>query len=100
MTKKSIGASIVTIAIGAAIGFGAKEYAELNRYPIFDEFYIMEKCNELSGNQLDLEDYQKKVTICACALENTQKEYSYKDVLNKKKQKSFLEKFKDEVNKC
>jgi hypothetical protein len=71
MAENSIGASIVTIALGAAIGFGASEYVELNRYPILYEFSIVENCSELSGNQLYWKDYQKKVKICACALENT-----------------------------
>jgi hypothetical protein len=100
VAEHSIVGSITTIAIGAAIGFGASEYVESNRYSIHEEFILVESCVESSMYSLHLEQYRKKVEICACALENTQKEYDYKDVLDEKKQKSFLKKFREEVNEC
>ncbi|MDR2789763.1 MAG: hypothetical protein LBB59_02155 [Campylobacteraceae bacterium] len=101
MAKNSgLGAGIATIAIGAAIGFGVNEYMESNRYPILSEFYLVEKCAESSRDSLTLKQYGNKVEICACALENTQKEYKHKDISSKEKQNSFVKKFKEEADKC
>jgi hypothetical protein len=95
ISKTPLIAGIVCIALG----YGASEYLETNRYSILDEFDLMNTCVQSSEHSISKRSYKKKVDICACVVENIQKEFSnIKDI--KKNAINSQKSLQNEVDKC
>lgn len=89
---------ITAIALVSAIGGGVAIDKNLLRYPLSIEHAIIEACTTLDNGQIQKKDFLKKNKICLCALELTEKEYTYLEF--KYNKNVVLEKFQKNTEIC
>lgn len=72
-----------TIFIGIAFGVHAgKEHLLHNnaeRYPMKEEYALLDSCVNASNNLYTISNYQNRRNVCLCALAETQKQMSYSE---------------------
>ncbi|MBF4385598.1 hypothetical protein EA848_17800 [Vibrio anguillarum] len=90
------------IGIIGVIGYGVGQATEAvifdNRYPMEVEFALTDACVNSSGRSLSSSQYQKKQTLCLCAVERTISDVSYSDFKSSKH--LFDQNLKRNLNKC
>jgi hypothetical protein len=65
-----------------------------HRYPINDEYFIINSCTSADDTLIEAEDFKYKKNMCICALKKTQNK------ITELRDPQFLTVFSEEVEKC
>lgn len=97
--KKKIGATIGAIILGVG-SFQVSEhlYPAIDRYPMADEYRILDACINSHQVLLTEHEYSKKKKICICALDKSTKQYNYESLISNPK--SFSPIFIQNMRSC
>lgn len=104
MNKSSKTAStLMLLGVGAVAGHNIddiieKYNLESDRYPIVEEYAIIDNCVSNYDEPISRKVYKNKKDICICTLEKTELAYSYENYKNDSL--GFLEIFEKKVNEC
>lgn len=69
-----------------------------SRYPLRVEYALVDACVNANARPLPSQSYQRKQEICLCALEETIKEVTYREM--RKNHEAFLTSMKSRVEAC
>lgn len=83
LKKGSLKKKLKYLGIIAVAGYAGGQFGESiifdSRYPVADEFTLINGCINSSGRAMTGDNYLKKQEKCLCALEYLQSEHSYLD---------------------
>lgn len=96
--KKSSGKFLATAVISLAVGSGFIIEKELIRYPVQEEYKIINGCINSNKMPQPKQDYLKQSEICFCAFMLTEKHITFLEYQMNKDE--FSSKFSTNVDKC
>lgn len=97
--KKPLASAATALVIGAIGAYEIdKRFIDETRYPVRVEYELIDACVNLSRVPLTSRQRVKKVKICICALENTMKNVSFKDM--QKSESKFVTRFRTSIASC
>lgn len=89
-------------AIAAVLAYTGSQAVELavtdHRYPLETEYALVEACVDGARETLSYRRYQRKRSICLCALENTTNDISYTGYIID--DDNFIDTFKQNKREC
>ncbi|PSU34566.1 hypothetical protein [Photobacterium lutimaris] len=97
LKKKLKYAGIIGV-IGYGVGQATEAVIFDNRYPMEVEFSLTDACINSSGRSLSSSQYQKKQTLCLCAVEGAINDVSYADFKSSKH--LFDQSLRRNLNEC
>lgn len=102
IAKKTITEPFKVAAILTVLAYGTSQFVEYvitdNRYPTKVEYEVTRSCLSSSQSTLRYKNYNEKLNICLCALEDTMNEISY--IRYNVDEDGFLKAFRENTNEC
>lgn len=96
--RKPLVSAATALFVGAGGFYAADKFFEERRYPITEEYAIVEACVSSDRKPLSVPKYLKKRLVCVCALDKTQDDYSAGSFLDDRK--GFLAAFERNAMEC
>ena len=96
--KKLYGKFLATTMLSLAVGNGVVIDKEFIRYPIEEEYKIINSCITLNETPQSKENYLKQSEICFCAFSLTEKHVTF--IEYQMNNKEFSSKFRTNIAKC
>lgn len=96
--RKPLISATTALFIGAGGFYTAEKLLEDRRYPILEEYGIVESCVSSYSKLLSASQFKNKRAICICALDRTQDDFSVSDF--RKYEREFLAKFEENAKQC
>lgn len=96
--RKPLISATTALFIGVGGFYTADKLLEERRYPITEEYAIVESCVSSYRKPLRSSQYNKKRSICICALDKTQDDFSISDLRDNEEE--FLAAFEKNANEC
>jgi hypothetical protein len=96
--KKPVISTSVAVCIAAFGGYQVEKAISDDRYPMAEEYELINACSSGQISFLSLKSAKEKTSLCVCALEKTVDGFSYSDIKGNEKQ--FISRFRENIASC